>query len=299
MEHSHYLKFRRTDMIAFRKATKGMLCDDIYVHMWNLIRKEFENYERIPPTTNEFGSKCWRKGDGLHREFDLPAFESRDFKTWSLNGLIHRDGDLPAEILLNVYREIEDATWYKHGVIHRNGDKPAVIKPDLCFWYKAGKIHRDGDKPAIISKGEFMGGTKWWIKNNALFREGGKPTIVKRDGTQIWANSSGNWWLPHIEYDPWFKGIRTFQIDADGTKRWFIYNIPGREGDEPSVVYPNGTQIWYKKCEIKLTYGFTYRTMIHRDGGKPAIICADGSKSWYYQGKLISCFKHGKFITCK
>jgi antitoxin component YwqK of YwqJK toxin-antitoxin module len=277
-------------MIAFRKATKGMLCDDIYVHMWNLIRKEFEDYEKIPPTGAENERKWWRKNDKLHRDFDLPSSESKGFRRWSQNGKEHREYDLPALMFFNHRGELEHAIWYKHGIIHRDGDEPADINRGLSYWYKDGNIHRDGDKPAIVSND----GSMWWIKNNKLFREDGKPTIIKGDGTQIWSNSECSWWSSNIEYYPWFKAFRIFQIDPDGTKRWFIKNKPGREGDEPAVIYPNGTQIWYKKCEIELEDSITFRTVIHRDGGKPAIICKDGSKSWFEKGKRIAYFKHGK-----
>jgi hypothetical protein len=51
--------------------------------------------------------------------------------------------------------------WHKNGVLHRDGDKPAQVttmKSDMGSgryvkrqaWFKAGHIHRDGDKPAEI-----------------------------------------------------------------------------------------------------------------------------------------------------
>ena len=266
MQDSQYLTYRRDEMIAFRKATKGMLCDDIYIHMWNLIRKEYEDYKNIPPHSGQYGIT----------------------HTWSRNGVPHRDFDLPAVIYYNSDNTPSQLIWYKKGRIHRKGDKPAKIflNKNLYYWYKKGKIHRDGDNPAIL----IPNGTAWWIRNNKPFREGGKPPIIESDGTQIWPIIDESWWTS-IGHFPQFTGYREFQIDPDGIKRWYINNYPGRADDKPAVIYPNGTQIWYKECTL------TGKSIIHRDGGEPAIICANGSKSWYHNGKLISFFKRGKFFT--
>jgi hypothetical protein len=295
MEHSHYLKFRREEMIAFRKATKGMLCDDIYIHMWNLIRKEFEEYSKIPPTTHDAdnGHKNWLKDEKDHRLFDLPAYECYDYEMeWFIDGKRHRDWDLPAIISLDMEGNYYRLEWFKNGVMHRDGDEPAEIYYDDSYWYKNGKIHRDGDEPAIICEYNMM-----WVQNDILYREGNKPTIVRADGTMIWATSDKNLSLGYIRSDTKWHGQRNFQLDPDGTMRWFINNKPGRENDEPAVILPNGTQIWYSNCEIKMRHGSINTNVIHRDGGKPAIICKDGSMSWFEKGKLVECIKHGKKYT--
>jgi hypothetical protein len=63
---------------------------------------------------------------------------------WHLNGLYHRDGDLPTV-------EYADGSqhWFKLGRCHRDGDFPAVIWSDGGKeWWKHGQRHRDGDLPA-------------------------------------------------------------------------------------------------------------------------------------------------------
>jgi hypothetical protein len=269
-------------MIAFRKATKGMLCDDIYIHMWNLIRKEFEEYERIPPTIMDeiHGVVLWKKDNERHRLFDLPSGIIKNHSmTWHIDGKYHREWDLPALIAFDADGGYRTLGWYKNDKFHRDTDEPSDIRYEYSYWYKNGEIHREGDKPAIVS----TDGDMWWLQNSKLYREGNKPTIVKHDGTMIWAYSDYYWWLPRVKRSPQWQGHRNFQIDPDGTMRWFINNKPGRENDEPAVIYPNGTQVWYG-----------YTNVIHRDGGKPAIVCKDGSKSWFEKGKRIAYFKHGK-----
>jgi ribosomal protein L24E len=282
-------------MIAFRKATKGMLCDDIYIHMWSLIRKEFEEYSQIPPTDfdMENGQKYWTKNNKDHRLFDLPAYEYYDYdKEWSIDGKHHRDWDLPAIISSDMEGNYYRLEWYKNGVMHRDTDEPAEIFYGYSYWYKNGKIHREGDKPAIIFENTMM-----WVQNDILYREDNKPTVVRADGTMIWATSEKIRSLEYIISDTMWCGQRNFQLDPDGTMRWFINNKPGRENDEPAVIYPNGTQIWYSNCEIKVRHRSINTSVIHRDGGKPAIICKDGSMSWFEKGKLVKYIKHGKKYT--
>jgi ribosomal protein L25 (general stress protein Ctc) len=58
----------------------------------------------------------------LHRNSDKPAITSSMHYEWWVNGLRHRDGDLPAVVYNNGY-----SAWYKNGVRHRSGGKPAII----------------------------------------------------------------------------------------------------------------------------------------------------------------------------
>jgi hypothetical protein len=90
-------------------------------------------------------------------------------KRWYKDGVLHRDGDLPA-----VEWSSGGKMWCKDGVLHRNGDLPAIEYPNgTKKWYKDGKRHRDGDRPAI----EQANGSRCWYKNGELHRVGG-PAIV-------------------------------------------------------------------------------------------------------------------------
>ena len=47
---------------------------------------------------------------------------------------------------------------------------------------------------------------------------------------------------------------------------------PNREGEQPAIIYRNGTQSWYKEGKV------------HRDGDQPAIIY-EGCQEWWKEGK--------------
>lgn len=64
---------------------------------------------------------------------------------WSLNGAVHRYGDLPA-----IERTNGVLAWHKHGLIFRAGDLPNVISKSEKQWRMAPYgFHRTGG-PAII-----------------------------------------------------------------------------------------------------------------------------------------------------
>ena len=83
---------------------------------------------------DEYGnSEYWL--DGLrHRECG-PAVECNNgHRAWYINGLLHREGDLPA-----VESYSGDRYWYKRGMKHRDSG-PAVIKTNGDrHWYLDGK----------------------------------------------------------------------------------------------------------------------------------------------------------------
>lgn len=76
-------------------------------------------------------------------------------------GQLHSINDQPSSETVNTKTGMIVKQWHKNGVLHRDGDKPAQVttmKSDMGSgryvkrqaWFKAGHIHRDGDKPAEI-----------------------------------------------------------------------------------------------------------------------------------------------------
>ena len=56
---------------------------------------------------------------------------------------------------------------------------------------------------------------------------------------------------------------------------WYKEGNFHREGDQPAIIYADGSQEWFKEGKF------------HRDGDQPAIIYADGDQEWYKEGKRI------------
>ena len=65
-----------------------------------------------------------------------------------------------------------------------------------------------------------------------------------------------------------------YDIDDEGTKRWYLNGIPHRE-DGPAVEYRDGTKKWI------------VRGQFHNVNG-PAIIYSTGVVKWYIKGKNIT-----------
>ena len=92
------------------------------------------------------------------------------------------------------------------------------------------------------------------------------PTHVRADGTKEWLDGNGHW---HREYD------LPALIDPDGTRSWYIHNIPTRPDDLPHMVYPDGSMEWYDTEDE-----------LHRAGGLPALIYPE-YQAWYEHGQML------------
>ncbi len=90
------------------------------------------------------------------------------------NGILHADGDNPAEMRLNGTQ-----LYYKNGSLHRDGNLPAMVGARGTTKFAVdGKYHRVGGLPAVTwSKGPYR--TEYWI-NGEIQR------AVKKDGTEEW-----------------------------------------------------------------------------------------------------------------
>ena len=64
---------------------------------------------------------------------DPPTKEYWRNKEWHKDGVLHRDGDLPAYISAR-----GDLEWYQHGKRHRNNGPAVVRKDGTCSWYRHG-----------------------------------------------------------------------------------------------------------------------------------------------------------------
>jgi ribosomal protein L25 (general stress protein Ctc) len=92
-----------------------------------------------------------------------------------------------------------------------------------------------------------------------------------RDGshTEEWAHVSLIWKKNSVFHR---DGDQPAVIYKDGSLHWYKNGQTHRDGDQPAVIYKDGSLHWYKngKC--------------HRDGDKPAVIVADSTLLWYKNG---------------
>lgn len=97
---------------------------------------------------------------------------------WFVNGILHRDGDLPAVRVLGQRDE-----WYQIGLLHRRNDKPAIIHlSGTREWFYRGLRHRENDLPAVIR----ADGSQHWYYDNKRHRENDQPAVIRADGKQEW-----------------------------------------------------------------------------------------------------------------
>jgi hypothetical protein len=130
--------------------------------------------------------------------------DKADSEVWFKDGLIHRDGGLPAvrRLRCSVHAGVgrpgpfgiympdtvgpEDITleWFRAGQLHRDGGPARVHGRDWCHeWYRDGKRHRDGDMPAIECR---QGRREWW-RAGVPHRDHGRVAKILSTG-------DGEWW---------------------------------------------------------------------------------------------------------
>jgi len=101
------------------------------------------------------------------------------------------------------------------------------------------------------------------------------PSFIDGKGNSFWYNAKGQ--VHRVGDDPAI-------IYANGTMRWYKNGKRHRNGDKPSFIESNGTMWWHKN------------DLIHRDNDKPAVVRANGSMGWYKDGKQYVPENHEQII---
>ncbi len=113
----------------------------------------------------------------IHRNNGNPSFISDDMIMWHKNGKTHRNNDRPAikrKIRDNPFHHgiynFESAyeEYFINGLRHRDYDLPAVIfKGEIThlLWFQNGNLHRDNNMPSIIN-GNFL----YYHTNGQLYK---------------------------------------------------------------------------------------------------------------------------------
>lgn len=79
--------------------------------------------------TDTVGNKFWfENGNVPHRDGDLPAVEYSDGRhiSWYKNDLLHRNGDQPADIYVNIRQTKRTQKWYFWGKLYRTVTEDVV-----------------------------------------------------------------------------------------------------------------------------------------------------------------------------
>lgn len=126
---------------------------------------------------------------------------TKTLEKWYKNGLLHRDGDEPAVININIGMDTITTQFYKNGKLHREGS-PAIsirqLQTGLLIkeeWYNEGLLHREGSPASIsyfISKNdekneikqtsenhEYMKREELWCIHGKKNRDGDKPAFIR------------------------------------------------------------------------------------------------------------------------
>ncbi len=236
---------------------KTDLTDEQKLTLINVIispkKKEEAKSDEIVEKSYDY-TKFYKMIDGkkvLHRENGPAIVSIFGDDEYYRNGLLHRDGDLPA--FIDYRGKIQ--RYFKHGVMTREGDKPSEYNyGDIKYTNEKGETHRENG-PAVIT----ADGTEKWYFNGKLHRDGVKPAIYNKNMTLVKFYKNGN-----IHRD----GDLPASVE-NGRTSYYRNGKLHRDGDMPAVIETNGTEIYYKDGNI------------HRDGDKPAVITKNGVKSYY------------------
>jgi hypothetical protein len=195
-----YLKFllayfNRTKLKE-RNINKILIINNI-IHYAAITEKSKHYY--ILNENNDFILHREDNQPSIHKHFKVSSTGAYYFFEYYKNGILHREGDLPAVFfsnnhdLVDVPRTFNFQIYYKNGVIHRDTDEPSVIIPKeddigrffiyeynlkpylfkslpvnmINIYFKNGVIHRDNDKPAYIVYINYFQG---YFKNGILHR---------------------------------------------------------------------------------------------------------------------------------
>ena len=237
-----------------------------------------------PTTVYNDGTKEWRNDQNcLHRIGGPAIISPSGVEEWWFDGALHRD-DGPA-----VTRDDGSEAWYRNGLRHRE-DGPATVFPNGSHgWAFDGNA-----KPPLIPIILAAGATEPWHAQPKVVDQLNQPESKKNimrwltrtariGGNTVTAVSAlrklGVAWPELDTFDDATTAINESDYDDGshtdindrGAKIW--RNAAGKvhRDDGPAMIYPDGSQMWYKN------------DLRHREDG-PAVIRSDGYQAWYRNG---------------
>lgn len=242
--------------------------------------------------------KHYNESNKLHDYIDelgnyQPAIKNNEYTGYFKNGILHRDGDLPASTIYSDGK-VELQEYYKNGVLHREKDNPAVIEyhpngnikrqalyrygilhsngkvPTATHYNQEGKLYRrtyynygeehspNNDTPSsILLDSESLNPIEIeYHKNGMLHRDNGKPSLIRY-------NDKGE--VSELSY----------HINGD---------LHSPDNNTPAKMVKT-----YDKYDSSHVEEYYKNGMLHRDGDLPALISnenGDSVQKFYKDGKL-------------
>jgi hypothetical protein len=208
------------------------------------------------------------------------------------NGMLHRNGELPAIIETDLYDDSVIKEWYQYDKRHRDNDKPAYVTQYTKMWYKHGKQHRGGIRYAMISSN--YNPEIWHYGNKYVATEYKSYSELPLDVVLLIAEYSPTTWWCLVRADPQLgrytdrnipcslqDKFTSRKVDyvtmSSGLCRRVSYclpnGLPHRGNNLPAVVYENGLKKWY------------VNGLLHRYES-PAVFHRGHIEKWYNCGKL-------------
>lgn len=207
------------------------------------------DFEHFADGKHEKGDEVnYYKNSKLHSpDNDTPSekYKTLDGDTISKfhnEGVLHRDGDKPAEIKTYSDGEVESEKYWKNGLQHRDGDKPAQIikRGDRTFerWMQYGIAHRDGDKPSYVEKNKDRIVRTEYHKYGLLHTDTDTPSYSDYDSKVLQWHKHGE---VHRDGDKPAEVMEgsSFNYDSNGDMKerillWKKNDAFSREGGKPS-----------------------------------------------------------------
>lgn len=115
----------------------------------------------IRETVDSHGTRCWYRGDELHRVDGPAVIQVNGYQAWYLNDTIHRD-DGPAVIWPDGSK-----AWYRIGQLHRVGGPATIWADGSEAWYQFGQFHRT-DGPAFTDTENPDINDCWYIRGHCI-----------------------------------------------------------------------------------------------------------------------------------
>lgn len=144
---------------------------------------------------------------------DVDYYDDGNIKreTWMKNGILHREGDLPAEIIysnliindiVGVCLKFSTYNWYKFGKRKRKKNLPTSVINKLDGKY-INKIWHVKNKIIYIEKCSKSTSTKAWFSDNLYHRENGPALIIIEDKSPLYIYSN-RFVKKHALYNPYY-----------------------------------------------------------------------------------------------